>query len=339
VSRCRISLENAPADAIRTFPTGLIQEPVDYTWAGTLPTTGPMGQSVCSTGSAVIPYSSGTFTFQTVASPTSADDPGGILWWLAPDGCYMPPNPTLNPTDAAISLCTAVGICAAQVKVTASLFTDTSTTHIDSPATTSQPAIGVNNGVTSSAAARIVASQTPSSGANSNPGSGSGQGQQGQQGQGGNGNSAGPGANPPGGTPVTSTIPPPVVIGSSTFSATTVAGGSTAFVIGGQTLGLGSTITVGSGAAATTIALVTSGGNTEVVVNGKTQTLPPPTTTTVTPGVGSAIMSGLSGSGHGSSATGAPLFTGNADGRTPPEFYWIIIPMTLLLHLQLFNVR
>jgi hypothetical protein len=87
-------------------------------------------------------------------------------------------------------------------------------------------------------------------------------------------------------------------VGSSTYIPS-VAGGSTVFDIGGQTLAAGSTIVIGSGPAATTVALQSAaGGSTIVVVNGQTSTLsnaglfPGPTPFTVggagiTPSVGS----------------------------------------------------
>jgi len=292
-----------------------------------------MGQSVCSTGSAVIPYSSGTFTYTAVVPTTSADDPGGILWWLVPDGCIMPANATLNPSDAAISLCVMEAVCAASVKVTQSLLTETSTTHIDSPAT-SPSAVAVNTG-SPTAGASVPAQggggggnsgSSGSSGSNSGQGTGQGAGG-GGQGNGGNSNSASPAGSPQGDVLVTSTIPPPVVIGTSTYSATTEAGGSSVYIIGGQTLTVGSTITIGSGTAATTIALVTSSGNTEVVVNGHTETLPPPKTITTSQGIGNAIISGIGGT----SATGAPVFTGDAKRWMPTELFLVLMHIALLL--------
>lgn len=292
------------ANISRTFPTGLVQQPVDYTWAGTLPTIGPMGQSVCSTGSAVIPYPSGTFTATSVGTSTSADDPGGLLWTLVTDGCVVAPDPSRVPNDAAPKLCSIFGVCPANVKTTASFLTETSTSHIDSaPATSPVPAqpaksptgnsnpgsaivsaavgaaskaassgsgSGGNTGANSGGSNSGGSSGSESSGSgNSNSGSSQGQGASNNNGQSSNNNGAAPAASPQGQAQPT---PAPVVVGGSTYSAS-VAGGSTVYNVGGQTLAAGSTIVVGSGPSATTIALQASAGNTQVVVNGKTSTL------------------------------------------------------------------
>lgn len=295
----RLALQQA--DTTRTFPTGMVQDPVDYTWAGTLPTIGPMGQSVCSTGSAVIPYPSGTFTTTSVASPTSADDPGGLLWTLVTDGCVVAPDPTRVPNDAAPKLCSLFGICPANVKTTASFLTETSTSHINSapagspaPAQPAKSSPGNSNpgsAIVSAAvgAALKAASSNPSaaagsgSGSGSNPGSNSGGSNSGSSGSGSsnsgssqgqgtsNNNGAAPAASPHGQTQAT---PAPVVVGDSTLSASVGAGGSTIYNVGGQTLALGSTVVLGSGPSATTIAFQASAGNAQVVVNGKTSALP-----------------------------------------------------------------
>lgn len=301
------------ANGISTFPTGMLQDPVDYTWEGTLPTIGSMGQPVCSTGKAVIPYNPEVVTATTVQASTSSDDPGGLLWTLLTDGCYMPANSTRNPNDAAPKLCSEIALCPENIKATASFLTETSTSHVDEPPKTPVP---VQDPHSSPAPG---SSPGPGSG-NSNPGPNQGQ-------ENGNSNPAAPASISKGQTQAT---PPPVVVGGSTYSASVGAGGSTVYNIGGHTLAAGSAIVIGSGPSATTVALQAAGTNTQVIVNGQTSAPPnswinPGPTPfvvggmTITPVVGSGGSMIMSVGGT-SVAVGSTITMGSGSSATTVAF-------------------
>lgn len=324
----------------------MMEDPVDYTWQGTLPTIGPMGQSVCSTGSAVVPYSTGAVTTSAIASRTTTADPGGLLWFLDEGGCQFEFG-NASSGNAALNLCSKSITCAKapQAMVVASYLTETLTSNVDNPPP-STPASAQQVSATSSNNANpgsgivsaVSAAASKATNTGSNPGSNAGSGQNAasqRQGSGNNGqntntNPASPAPSPQGQQQPTSTspaaavvgngsgsntpaaggntanngegqtlpagsavvietqpsspsaTPAPVVIGSSTGVISVAPGGSTVLNVGGSTIAFGSTVTFGSGSGATTVAFQVSQGQTQVVVNGQTSVVTP-TAGTVTP--------------------------------------------------------
>jgi hypothetical protein len=130
---------------------------------------------------------------------------------------------------------------------------------------------------------------------------------------------------------VLSTNPVAVVVSGTAYYPIVISSGrSSVYHIGSQTLAVGSTITVGSGSSAQTIALQTSNGNTELVVGGSTSILSTgESSSTVAAGVGVNTTSGvvatlsttnqdLSGtinSGLGGTASAPIVTTSSSPGR------------------------
>lgn len=198
------------------------------------------------------------------------------MWYLSTDkfpGEF--PAHTVNSNDAALKLCNLEAVGPAGVMQVASYLTETSTSHVDS-APSAEPRQSESSSVTTSI-------NTPIAAPASQP------------------TQSIPASTESSSKSTAAVAPAPLVIASSTYSASVVtsAGGtSTVYNVGGQTLGVGSSIVIGSGISTTTILLQTNtNGNTQVVVNGKTSNLPAASTApsiapvviaslTITPSVG-----------------------------------------------------
>ena len=329
----------------RTFPTGVSQLGVDYTWEGVLPTVNSVGQSVCSSGSAVIPWSSTGFTYPDIASSTSSDDPGGLMWWLFTFTCAGQMPKGINTKDAALMLCDHVGVCPVAEKQVASYLTETSTSHVNSvPSATANVNPTSTTAIAASVAAQSVksaASITPTAAPASQPApvapastavapsplviassasvvaSASGTTIALQTNTNGNTQVIVNGISSA--LPIASTAPSvaPVVVAGSTYSAsviTSAGGTSTVYNIGGQTLGVGTSIVLGSGPSATTIALQTNAnGNTQVIVNGISSAFP---TASTAPPVAPVVIAGSTYYASVVTSTGGTSTVYNIGGQT-----------------------
>ena len=132
---------------------------------------------------------------------------------------------------------------------------------------------------------------------------------------------------------------PSLVIGGSTFAAvTSIANIGQVFNVGGQALTVGSTITLGSGTAATTVALQTDvRGNTVLITasagqtRSSTVTGPQATGARTTSGVGDFVGSGINGSRTGNAPAQQ---TANAAVIFDPGFMaGTLVAFMLLVHL------
>jgi hypothetical protein len=130
-------------------------------------------------------------------------------------------------------------------------------------------------------------------------------------------------------TPVANTpSPAPLVFGGSTFAPiTAVAGAAPVFNIGGQTLGIGSTIILGLGAAAETIALQTNGQGNIVLIAGSS------TSTLSSSSLGGYIASGLGGSKTSSGGV-AQQTTNAASQADGSQTLSIVLVMVMVLTLK-----
>jgi hypothetical protein len=247
------------SDVVLAYPTEYTEYPLEYGWFGSLPTIDAMGKSTCSfvdpeKTTQFVDYSSYATPKQTGVGTVDSDDSKGYIYSLMGYGCYGPADTTINPNDAAPSLCQALALCGVSALSTVQFLTDTSVSH-ESSTPESTPAPAAKDTTTPAQQAKQTTSPAASPAGNNNNNSPT------PQKTTGNNNNNNP--TPQKTTGNTTPTLAPIVIGSQTVTANSQGN----FVVSGQTLSQGGQVIAGG----TTVSLAQGGSI--AVVNGATQSL------------------------------------------------------------------